>query len=60
MMHVRVMTIAQVLKIFHVGEIVSVQKVEEGVHWGVIHINSTQFAVYNGVNHDYKNAAIME
>ena len=24
------------------------------------YFNSTQFAVYNGVNHDYKNAAVME
>ena len=57
------MNIVQVLKIFHASRIVSVQKVEEGAHGGLgcdTCFNSTQFAVYNGVNHNYKNAAVME
>ena len=39
MAHALVMNIVQVLKIFHVSQIVSVQKVEEGASWGAIHIS---------------------
>ena len=52
-----VMNIAQVLRIFQVSRMVSVQKVEEGVCWAHCLF---QFAVYNSMNYDYKIAAIMD
>jgi len=39
---------------------VSVKKVEEGgrgTSWHIIYFNSTQFAVYSGMNYDYKIVA---
>ena len=51
------MNIAQVLKIFHISCTVSIQKVEDGHD---TYFDPTQFAVYNGVSHVYKNSAIME
>jgi len=58
MMYEWVMNIMQALKY----ELNSLYTKSKG--WGasgrITYFNSTRFAVYNGVSHDYKNTTIME